>query len=454
MNKVCEVCLNDSATDGLWTCVGPCNRKFHASCVGVSTTASTLRGSLRVTKKDKQIADPAAYLLPCCLPCQTLVTATFEFSALSDQQKQLTAQIDENTAMIHRLTRQQEQPNTVTEVIEGMEVLLTSVKQELASINKNNSVAGTMSTLKNHLTSLVDCGIKNALTDFKNEISKSLRNINNDISQLNQLSIDTAANYTMQNNPMLELDILDELKALSANISSMQRDASPLTPPDTPSLEVEINNADNSGWRLLGTRKVWKADWSDYDDRQKRRLQQQKLKEAAKKKRDQRRMAYRNNNNNRINNSNHNNNNNNNNHNNNFNRVFNNNHRCTNHSNNNFNQLPPDRELLAAAKDQFSRPPPPLQNHHPIQFQRGEILNPYPASDAPPSVPCHTVPTWPTPGTSSSTPNQQMPRPGLGLASSSSSEPVPSAKMHSPGTTTSAAPCQACPCHHSCFARY
>lgn len=50
----------------------------------------------------------------------------------------------------------------------------------------------------------------------------------------------------------------------------------------------------------------------------------------------------------------------------------------------NYNQrnreLLSDRELLAAAKDRFSRPP---TSYRPtIQFKRGEILNPYPSNEA------------------------------------------------------------------------
>ncbi|XP_058817762.1 ras-related protein RabX-like [Topomyia yanbarensis] len=40
------------------------------------------------------------------------------------------------------------------------------------------------------------------------------------------------------------------------------------------------------------------------------------------------------------------------------------------------NFLPRDKDLLAAARMQFSRPP--LENQRGIRFQRGETLNPYP----------------------------------------------------------------------------
>jgi hypothetical protein len=96
-----------------------------------------------------------------------------------------------------------------------------------------------------------------------------------------------------------------------------------------------------------------------------------------------------------------------------------------------------DREFLAAAKDQFSRPPP---SHRPIHFQRGEILNPYPTGAA------TTVLTPIAPRLFNLTPS------GTSSAPVCSSSSVPG---HEPVAvpTTSTAPCQACTCRHSCFAR-
>ncbi|XP_065094590.1 GATA zinc finger domain-containing protein 15-like [Ochlerotatus camptorhynchus] len=234
--------------------------------------------------------------------------------------------------------------------------------------------------------------------------------------------------------------------------------------PSPPSLMGELNNknyrndATDSGWRVLGDRKVWKADWTEYDARKSRHLSQEKLTAKASKRRKQKR-AYqkmfnknnnshnhrRNNNNNNYNrnnndyncntnhaNNNHNNKNNNNNskhninHNNNNFGNNNNNNISNNYRNNNTNRnsfhssvsqnrnnlLPPDRELLAAAKDRFSRPP--QANYRPtMQFQRGEILNPYPSCDVYP----RTV----------------------------------SAHLHNGMAAT--ASCEACVCRNSCFVR-
>lgn len=407
----CEVCLLDSSADPvMWKCVG-CTRKFHAACVGVVVP----RGSLRNLKKDKKAVDPSSFILPCCNSCQILVTANFEFNLLTQQQKQLADQIDKNTQVVHQLNLQQEKPNNVAESMQGLEILLSSIKNELSFINKNSSLAGSVIAIKNHITSLIDTSIMSTKQNVNSATAELKTHL---LSQLNQNTLETTASCIMQNNSMREIDILDELKMLSASINAIKDNHPvPPTPDPLPSLEVELNDDSDSGWRLLGTSKVWKADWAEYDARKLRRLQQQKLAEKARKRR-----KHNNNNNNKNRNNNNSNRNNfpyhhtNNNYGINFSDI--------NHSNNNYNNnhssqnrnnlLPPDRELLVAAKERFSRPP---GTDRPIQFQRREILNPYPASDV-------------------------LQR----------SHPAQLSNFMAPGSS-SAASCVACSGRHSCFQR-
>lgn len=404
----CEICACDTSVDSvLWSCVG-CPRKFHANCIGVTVQ----RGSLR--RRDRKVVDVNSYVLPCCESCQELIQAKLDFNGLLEQQKVLEKQLNANTEVMHRLSLHQEKPNVVHEAIEGMEILLTSVRNELAAINKNSSLAGSVVAIKNHITGLLDTAITattenmySTLKTVTSDISTDLRNINDEISHLSQLSIDTAASCAMNSNPMLGLDILDELKSLSANILTNKNTSAPPSI-EYPSLEAELNNkiAEVSGWRLIGNRKVWKADWTQYDMRQSFHKRQQNMADKAKKRRKRRiRNANKNCNKNNINNNN-----------------VNINHHCrnnvpskihhkvskqqnNNHGNFAFNnnhershQLPPDRELLAAAKHHFSRPP---TNYRPtMQFKRGEILNPYPAREAPRQSVAVPPPNWTTEGSS------------------------------------------------------
>lgn len=177
------------------------------------------------------------------------------------------------------------------------------------------------------------------------------------------------------------IDILDELKTLSANLMADRIAASGES---LPSLEFELRtnentvasntaNNDKSGWRLLGSKNVWKADWTNYDKRESNRLNQQKQADKARKRKQRTRR-------NNIRNE----------------------HNTNNDRHQNANMLPPDRILLEEAKQRFSKPPccsaadatnskRPVhyrnlanltnddRNHRGIMFQRGETLNPYPA---------------------------------------------------------------------------
>lgn len=199
---------------------------------------------------------------------------------------------------------------------------------------------------------------------------------------------------------MLELDILSELKTISANMMpTTSADIETLNSSlnQSTSLHAELNavthdksgyssntvKEDKSGWRLLGSKNIWKADWTDYDKRQSNRLNQQKQADKARKRK--KRTSH-----------------------NNIRNAQNQKNRSVPASRNNdrhrnANLLPPDRILLAEAKQRFSKPPccsardamhsrRPVQyqsgetrtpaydrNQRGIQFQRGETLNPYPA---------------------------------------------------------------------------
>ncbi|XP_065073800.1 uncharacterized protein K02A2.6-like, partial [Ochlerotatus camptorhynchus] len=175
------------------------------------------------------------------MPTEKNVEANLDFHRLSEQQKNLTEQLNANTQVIHQFTLHQSKPSIVNE---GLEVLLTSIKNELSAINKNSSLAGSVTNDR----------ISKSLESVTSGLAGDLRNINAEICQLNQLAIDAAATSTMTTNPILELNILDELKSLSAHIMTSQNPA-PSPEPSDPytNLEDEINNTDV--WRLLGTRK-------------------------------------------------------------------------------------------------------------------------------------------------------------------------------------------------------
>ncbi|XP_055522721.1 tubulin-specific chaperone C-like [Wyeomyia smithii] len=181
---------------------------------------------------------------------------TFELKELTEQQKQLVKQIDANTQVVHKFklqfSNQPDQSYTATEDINNLEMLLNNLKHELATINKNHSISGALSSLKNHLTSLVD------LTSIK--LRQELKN---EINQLDKQS--------PQEDPNIKLNILDELKSLSTKFDTIQKKAQLSTSP------VSQNDCDHSGWRLIGSTKRWKADWRSFDEKTKRREEQDRI---------------------------------------------------------------------------------------------------------------------------------------------------------------------------------
>lgn len=430
----CEICASDSTADPImWTCAG-CPRKFHASCVGVVIQ----RGSLR--KKDRAV-DTLSYMIPCCTSCQNLVSNSLDFNTLATQQAELATQINKNTEVIHRINMENNNTGMIHETIDRLELLLNDLKKELMA-TRNSSTAAT---IKNHLTSLFDISIqasKESISPVQSTmtgISNELKSLSENVKQLGSLTLDVASNNTMQNNPILELDILNELRTLSEKINSMESKMHN-TPAPANSLQGELNGYNQQtndirpttvpGWRFLGNSKVWRADWTEHDEQQKLAVQarQRRRNQQLRNNHNTRRFPHSsqrnrnrgpsivntrdNNNNPRSSNFNYHHNNYNNHHNNYNNNIHNNNNKpwtpnlSYHHNNYNNNQgmlnfkgnrnsnnfLPPDRELLAAAKHQFSRPPSSYQPT--MQFQRGETLNPYPTNEVNMAFPgCSSTPS-------------------------------------------------------------
>lgn len=140
----CEVCSLDSSADSvMWTCIG-CTRQFHAACVGVLVQRNSLR------KKDKKV-DTSSYVLPCCSSCQILITATFEFNVLVEQQAKLTHQINKNTEVTHRFEVHQNNMTIIRDAVDRLEVSLADMRKQLTVARTSD-----LTDIKNHLTSLCD----------------------------------------------------------------------------------------------------------------------------------------------------------------------------------------------------------------------------------------------------------------------------------------------------------
>ncbi|XP_058839284.1 integrator complex subunit 1 homolog [Topomyia yanbarensis] len=312
--------------------------------------------------------------------------------------------------------------NSIVDLFENVELQL---KESVANVNINTSsqVANAVSalsqaidsnsfnkadelvTLKNHITSLFNISmgstkkhIEEYVNDLTADLTRELKKICSEVQNLSTHTIDMAAHcnehYLSESRPTREVldevkiitnsvgsDILKEVQSLAGSINTLDssiRDA--CLPPAGPSLMDELNaqstkSGDSGhrstaeateGWRFLGSKKVWRSDWTEYDTRNQHRIQQQKMKDRAMARRKANkkqlhrisRSSYYNynlNDNNNSNNNSNNNRNNNRNNNSSNNRNNNNNTQCGRPTAG--NSLPRDKDLLAAARVQFSRPP-------------------------------------------------------------------------------------------------
>lgn len=299
--------------------------------------------------------DPLSYLLPCCNFCQTTITTSFGFNALVEQQTKLVDQINQNTEVIHQsATRNNVKP--IHEANERFEALLVDIKKQLTTTRSSSG------------SSPFD-----AMDEVKKSVSESVKTtmaeIAQGLAQIHKVTQEIAINFEnstrhTQKVQSINSDVLDELKALTLAVSTFESKSTttPVSPPvnladelDDLNLNLFTPTSTNSGWRWFNGRrtswKKWRADWSEFDSRNRKRRATNKGQQNT----------------DSINNI--------------RNPNFN--------SRNNSNNLPPDRILLAAAKDRFSRPPPfPYRPTPTIRFQQGETLNPYPVDDEIPTTSC------------------------------------------------------------------
>lgn len=280
----CEICLLDSSADAvMWSCIG-CERTFHAACVGVTVHRSSLR------KKDRK-TDPNSYLLPCCSSCQTLVTLNFDIKSLTEQQAKLAEAINLSTEVVHR-ANQRSNFHAIEELVERCDGLL----QQHATPKRADKAFDEVS-IRNHLTSLLNIAMETSkdnmaayMEALTQDITRELRGIHTDFEKVSSLTIDMANHCSEHmSQPTLAAEIVKEIKTLSngvnlldINLPDVQASSSPLS---SNKLCSNKSSQTVSGWRFLGSKKVWRSDWTEYDAKKLRREQQQKASDKATKRR-------------------------------------------------------------------------------------------------------------------------------------------------------------------------
>lgn len=348
----------------LWRCYGNCKRRYHAACIGVQRNNEEL---LRT------------FMLPLCEDCQEKFTPELNIKELSSSLTSLIHNMEHSLAANHKLLSNFESLSaTHDETLDNVEKMLSEIKQSIsivASSNKNSAAE-----IKNKLSALLDTPPADISMDVEKAVKSAALAAAESIT-----TTTTATAQSIELLPQLLAELKDDLADAHANLASdvkshMEELATTFSQKDnlltTNNLAEDSheNLKPKSGWRFLGNKYVWKHDWTQYDIKQISRHHQEKLAEKARSRRKQRKRKYNNecNNNNNINQ-------------NNYDRQINSNVRHT--------PLPLDKELLAAARIQFSRPPSVNIGPKFINFEKGETLNPYPTKKSAPNVTTTTTTT-------------------------------------------------------------
>ena len=276
-----------SADDGhLWTCNGICKRQFHAACVGV---------------KRNQEAFSLQYLLPICADCREQYVDELNLKKLYRQQTDLNQHIQAQIEANHALIKQVKNLHIVHESIDNLESMVISLRDDVAQMKSRNTqtVASLQENLSLHFDDLTKtinnngndipkiCDNSHSTEHFRSLsilVQENMAEINNKINDFHHV-------LEVANNGNVSVALMDELKSLSIAVSDLGAERHCITSAKRHSLSAELLEvqfstskapiADYSGWRILGTKKIWKPDWREYDNKQITRAKQEKLAHKA-----------------------------------------------------------------------------------------------------------------------------------------------------------------------------
>lgn len=268
----CEV-KNCSIDDERLTyrCYGACGKEFHAACAGARRNYE---------------AQIRAYMLPLCEDCQEEFTSIIKLRKLFERQRSLSDDIEAANNKICSFI------NTfnVREAFESLESNLFVLRDELKrnDCNAAHMINNVSSMICDNLnTATLQTSMQHANEALANKISLSVEHgFSTFEGQLKNVQAGLAEVSARECPKFPACEILEEVKLLSSAVAAIQ-------PADIEIAENihHVTLADelaqdlararlhreslvvDSGWRLLGARKVWKNDWTEYDSRQLRRRQ-------------------------------------------------------------------------------------------------------------------------------------------------------------------------------------
>ena len=280
----------------VWQCIGSCGRKYHAVCAGVQRN------------HEEHIR---TFMAPLCADCQQKFTTELGLKKLVEHQLKMVNSMDALMAVNHKICSGLKNLS-LRETFESLETQLGELQDGLVNLQKkvdssstataekvsailndahpadafNTSVQQANSVLSGSLETL----IARKLDEVQHGLDDQVKELQFDLSELRVSLAKEKAPYD---------ELLEEIKSLAANIPT--KESTPASNNNEVSLAEELSqnpkvnkSIDNSGWRFLGSKRVWKSDWTDYDSRETRRKEQSKQMQKANKRRKQRQRRYNN----------------------------------------------------------------------------------------------------------------------------------------------------------------
>ena len=248
----------------LWNCLGNCGRSFHAACIGVK------RGS----EEDLQ-----QHVLPICKQCRTHLHMEIDIRKIMQYQLE-----GSHSILTHIKTNDKTNQEALNELHNKLLHIQEDIQKSAEASSRIHSAVITQTPALDFTLDEVKKAIVESTTDQNQKLAESFGRISEIASSHRDDIIRTITSSEKCPSDII-LAVHDEVRALTSSVNNLQEKEIEI---QHKTLAEELNenavleSAEiESGWRFIGSKKIWKSDWTDFDARQQTRRLQEKEAEKA-----------------------------------------------------------------------------------------------------------------------------------------------------------------------------
>ena len=271
----CQVpdCKQPTDQHNIWKCNGRCQRYFHAACIGVKR------------EWEEMLCEYAVILCHQCRP---------EFVDI----QRLFHGIHKQLELLNFIKNKMATIQTFEDALQDSQKSLDAILSQLDSNNKTSTkiknLLAEMSQAPSSDVSMeqVKKTIEDTTTYQNQRLAESFGRIQEITSSHRDDIIKTITSAEKCPSDII-LAVHDEVRSLISSIKTQKEDEV-----HEKTLAEELNeinalkSAEDGGWRFIGTKKVWKPDWSDFDARQRTRRKQEKEADKARRRQRKNRQKF------------------------------------------------------------------------------------------------------------------------------------------------------------------